>query len=308
MSTRPSSIRMESRNLSTERRFCTSTISRTVLRPRTSMSVATLSTRSARRPPATTSAPASARPSARVLPSPDVPPTTTATRPERSNRPGTGVVIECTLIIIDNRVQLRAAPWPGGRIERADVSCYYLRHEDASCLAILFLLVGAAVLAYNPPSDTAGPLTVQMQPPAVGAYGAGGYADLARAGVPFVVPVSLQNAGDRAITGTLRMTVIDGWKVAPAGRAAVPDRTARSFAAGVHAEFPAGDVQRALSHPRVRGVRMGRPEAHRAPSNDCAAAHPGSSRGPSCRWSGSRSRFQRAARWGCGACRFGAKR
>ena len=83
--------------------------------------------------------------------------------------------------------------------------------------AILFFLVGAAIFAYNPPSDTAGPLTVQMQPPAVGAYGAGGYADLARAGVPFVVPVSLQNAGDRAITGTLRMAAIDGWKVAPAG-------------------------------------------------------------------------------------------
>jgi hypothetical protein len=82
---------------------------------------------------------------------------------------------------------------------------------------ILSLLVGAAVLAYNPPSDTTGPLTVQMQPPAVGAYGAGGYADLVRAGAPFVVPVSLQNAGDRNITGTLRMTVIDGWKVAPAG-------------------------------------------------------------------------------------------
>src|SRR6476620_1421741 len=82
--------------------------------------------------------------------------------------------------------------------------------------AILPLLFGAAALAYNPPSDTAGPLTVQMQPPAVGAYGAGGYADLARAGVPFVVPVSLQNAGDREITGTVRMSVIDAWKVPPA--------------------------------------------------------------------------------------------
>ena len=80
---------------------------------------------------------------------------------------------------------------------------------------ILLLPFGAAAFAYNPPSDTAGPLTVQMQPPAVGAYGAGGYADLARAGAPFVVPVSLQNAGDREITGTLRMTAIDGWKVAP---------------------------------------------------------------------------------------------
>ena len=79
----------------------------------------------------------------------------------------------------------------------------------------LLWLAAASAFAYNPPSDTAGPLTVQMQPPAVGAYGAGGYADLARAGVPFVVPVSLQNAADREITGTLRMVVIDGWTAAP---------------------------------------------------------------------------------------------
>ena len=96
--------------------------------------------------------------------------------------------------------------------------------------AILPLLIGPAAFAYNPPSDTAGPLTVQMQPPAVGAYGAGGYADLARAGAPFVVPVSLQNAGDRDITGTLRMAVIDGWTVAPDGRAAVPNQGTRPFA------------------------------------------------------------------------------
>jgi len=82
--------------------------------------------------------------------------------------------------------------------------------------AIVALLAGAAALAYNPPSDTAGPLTVEMQPPAVGAYGAGGYADLARAGVPFVIPVSLQNSADREIAGTLRVAVIDGWTVAPA--------------------------------------------------------------------------------------------
>ena len=85
--------------------------------------------------------------------------------------------------------------------------------------AILSSLVGAAAFAYNRPSDTAGPLTVSMQPPAVGAYGAGGYADMSRAGVPFVVPVSLQNAGDQEIAGTLRMAVIDGWTVTPSGAA-----------------------------------------------------------------------------------------
>ena len=72
-------------------------------------------------------------------------------------------------------------------------------------------------LAYNPPADTAGPLTVSMQPAATGTYGAGGYADLSRPNVPFVVPVTLQNSSDREISGTLRLAVIDQWKVAPAG-------------------------------------------------------------------------------------------
>ncbi len=88
-----------------------------------------------------------------------------------------------------------------------------------------FLVSTAAALAafaYSPPTDTAGPLTVSMQPPAVGAYGAGGYADLSRPGVPFVVPVTLQNAGDTEIAGTLRMAVIDQWEAEPAG--AVPFR------------------------------------------------------------------------------------
>src|SRR6266542_3015935 len=59
---------------------------RNVRRPRASMSAATASTSAARRAVATTSAPASARPSARTRPIPLVPPTTTATRPSRSKR------------------------------------------------------------------------------------------------------------------------------------------------------------------------------------------------------------------------------
>lgn len=80
------------------------------------------------------------------------------------------------------------------------------------------LLVGvcSAGFAYDPPSDTAGPLTVRMQPPAIGTYGAGGYADLSRHGVPFTVPVHLQNASDRTIMGSLRLKVIDNWRVDPA--------------------------------------------------------------------------------------------
>jgi hypothetical protein len=118
--------------------------------------------------------------------------------------------------------------------------------------AILSLLVGAAAFAYNPPSDTAGPLTVSMQPPAVGAYGAGGYADMSRAGVPFVVPVSLQNAGD-------------GWTVTPSGaapfrilprgrlrrefRLAFPQATySAHYPVHVYAEFQWGG-QKLVAHP-----------------------------------------------------------
>ncbi len=83
------------------------------------------------------------------------------------------------------------------------------------CLPV-FLLCFAS-LGYNPPTETAGPLTVTMQPPAVGSYGAGGYADLSRPGVPLRIPVTLQNAGEEAIAGTLRLAVIDNWTVEPAG-------------------------------------------------------------------------------------------
>ncbi len=78
-----------------------------------------------------------------------------------------------------------------------------------------FFLVAA--FAYNPPVDTAGPLTVAMQPPASGSYGAGGLVDLSKPGLRLVVPVTLQNASDRTLTGTLRVQVIDRWTAEPAG-------------------------------------------------------------------------------------------
>ena len=78
-----------------------------------------------------------------------------------------------------------------------------------------FFLLCAAAFAYNPPTDTAGPITVSMQAPALGAYGAGGYADMSRPDVPMTLPVTVTNNGDRAVTGTLRVAVIDQWKVAP---------------------------------------------------------------------------------------------
>jgi hypothetical protein len=86
-------------------------------------------------------------------------------------------------------------------------------------LVVRYLLLCAwatVALAYNPPADTAGPITVSMQPPALGTYGAGGYADLSRPDVPLTIPVTVHNASDRAISGTLRLGVIDQWKAEPA--------------------------------------------------------------------------------------------
>ena len=105
------------------------------------------------------------------------------------------------------------------------------------------LLLSALALAYNPPVDTAGPLTVRMQEPALGSYGAGGLALLSQPGVIFHIPVNLENAAATEITGTLRLAVTDLWhvespnpmpfKVTPHGRARYS--FAVSFSEGTYA-------------------------------------------------------------------------
>ena len=88
-------------------------------------------------------------------------------------------------------------------------------------LAVVGLLAVSA-WGYDPPSATAGPLTVRMQAPASGSYGAGGFVELSRPGVPMMLPVSLQNSSERELKGTLRVVVVDQWTVEPA--AAIPFR------------------------------------------------------------------------------------
>lgn len=85
---------------------------------------------------------------------------------------------------------------------------------------ILLTLISLPAAAYDPPSATAGPVTVRMQAPAQGSYGAGGFVELSRPGMQMSVPVFLQNASDREVTGTLVVRVIDRWTVEPA--AAIP--------------------------------------------------------------------------------------
>jgi hypothetical protein len=81
--------------------------------------------------------------------------------------------------------------------------------------AAVLLTFAVAGNAYNPPVDTAGPLTVRIHDPSLGSYGAGGLVQLTRPGTAMVVEVTLLNAASAPLTGTLRLGVIDGWKVEP---------------------------------------------------------------------------------------------
>lgn len=101
-------------------------------------------------------------------------------------------------------------------------------------------------MAYAPPTDTVGPLTIEIEQPALGAYGAGGNLELTSQNLAIPVIVSLRNSGAAPLRGTLRVTVIDGWSIAP-GRAAfeVPARgrgevrfTARAAAGSYNAHYP----------------------------------------------------------------------
>jgi hypothetical protein len=87
---------------------------------------------------------------------------------------------------------------------------------------LALILLTAPVCAFQGVSATEGPLLVRTQAPALGSYGAGGFAELSKPGVPLRLPVILENHSDRELKGTLRVVVIDKWSVEPAG--AVPFR------------------------------------------------------------------------------------
>lgn len=68
-------------------------------------------------------------------------------------------------------------------------------------------LVASVAVAFNPPVDTAGPLTVRIEGPG----------SVTQVGVPFPVQVSLENKSDAPIELSLEVGVIDRWRVEPAG-------------------------------------------------------------------------------------------
>ncbi len=74
------------------------------------------------------------------------------------------------------------------------------------CL-VLFAWPTATGLAYNPPVDTAGPLTVRIEGPA----------EVDKTGTPVEVCVVVENQGEAAVEGTVRLGVIDHWRVEPEG-------------------------------------------------------------------------------------------
>ena len=62
-----------------------------------------------------------------------------------------------------------------------------------------------SVVAWSPPQDTAGPLTVGIEGPSA----------LTETGSPFAAVIVLENKGDAALQGTLRVGLIDGWQAEP---------------------------------------------------------------------------------------------
>ncbi len=81
---------------------------------------------------------------------------------------------------------------------------------------VLAAALAISAAAYEPPTDTAGPLTVRILEPSIGSYGAGGMMELRRPGLAMPIEVTLENSGVAEVKGTLRLAVIDGWRVEPA--------------------------------------------------------------------------------------------
>ncbi len=78
------------------------------------------------------------------------------------------------------------------------------------------------VMAYDPPVGTAGPLTVRIDRPSTGSYGAGGWVEFTQPGTPFSVLVTLENSGPAP-----RAPLPAAWKPVPIPRPDSPRFTAR---------------------------------------------------------------------------------
>lgn len=75
------------------------------------------------------------------------------------------------------------------------------------CVAAVSLFSAAAAFAFHPPEDTAGPLRVRIEGPET----------VALPQTPVPMTVWLENTGDNAISGRVRLEGIDDWHLDPAG-------------------------------------------------------------------------------------------
>ena len=120
------------------------------------------------------------------------------------------------------------------------------------CLLCTLLAVPSAAWAFNPPTDTAGPLTIRIADPG----------EIQALDKPIAVPVTLTNGGDSPLAGTVRVWGIDGWRaegeaarafsLAPQGSQVVPfnvvpaaDSYAALYPVHAQAEFGSGPAKTA---------------------------------------------------------------
>ena len=87
---------------------------------------------------------------------------------------------------------------------------YRPRFAGSVALVTLLLTPGSSALAFNPPVDRVGPLTVRIVGPEV----------IDQIGAAFEVRVEFQNEAEQAVRGTVQLGLIDHWRSEPAG--AVP--------------------------------------------------------------------------------------
>ena len=84
-----------------------------------------------------------------------------------------------------------------------------IRRGLLGSVAVAVMVLGSAVPvgAFNPPVDTAGPLTVRIEGPE----------EVRRLDAPIAVRVVLENKGESAVKGTVELKLIDRWRAEPAG-------------------------------------------------------------------------------------------
>ncbi|MFV2065978.1 MAG: hypothetical protein ACC645_03290 [Pirellulales bacterium] len=75
-------------------------------------------------------------------------------------------------------------------------------------MSVIAVLPSVAVWAFSPPVDRAGPLTVRIDGPA----------EVTATDSPIPIRVVMENGGQQAIRGTVRLGVIDDWRCLPAER------------------------------------------------------------------------------------------